>query len=208
MGNPRNRARKPSRKRKATRCHSVDEKVTKITIEETQQSDDAAVVRPKMSLNAETPLSTANTERESSSSRKLPKRIEDYAEDVEQVEGDGFVIFCMAIMRNIFSVVCCPGCKQEGVELQEISERKQGVAVTFKLMCSTCLWEHQFSSSRYANVPGKKAKNNLEVNVRLIMAFRNLGIGYDAQWAKMVILQTFVDISRELNVTGAVGSSF
>ena len=28
------------------------------------------------------------------------------------------------------------------------------------------------------------------------------------QWAKMVILQTFVDVSRELNVTGAVGSSF
>ena len=39
-----------------------DENVTKISIEETQQSD-AAVVRPKMSLNAETPLSTANTER-------------------------------------------------------------------------------------------------------------------------------------------------
>ena len=55
MGNPRNRARKPSWKRKATRCHAVDEKVTKISIEETQQSD-AAVVRPKMSLNVETPL--------------------------------------------------------------------------------------------------------------------------------------------------------
>ena len=29
-----------------------------------------------------------------------------------------------------------------------------------------------------------------------------------SQWAKMVILQTFVDISRELNVAGAVGSLF
>ena len=29
-----------------------------------------------------------------------------------------------------------------------------------------------------------------------------------SQWATMVILQTFVDISSELNVTGAVGSSF
>ena len=36
-----------------------------------------------------------------------------------------------------------------------------------------------FSSSRYANVPGKKAKNNMAINVRLIMALRNLGIGYD-----------------------------
>ena len=177
MGNPRNRARKPSRKRKATKHHGIVEKQAKFTDEKTQQSD--AGVRPDIPMYGESPLPGNNTDKISSSSKKLTKRIRNVEDDVEQVSVDGFVIFCIAVMRNVFSVLCCPGCKQEGVELEEICERKQGVAVAFRLKCSTCLWEHQFSSSRYTNFPGKKTKNNMEVNVRLIMALRNLGIGYD-----------------------------
>ena len=138
-----------------------------------------AGVRPDIPMYGESPLSGNNTVKISSSSKKLTKRIRNIEDDVEQVSVDGFVIFCIAVMRNVFSFLYCPGCKQKGVELEEICERKQGVAVAFRLKCSTCLWEHQFSSSRYTNVPGKKAKNNMEVNVRLIIALRNLGIGYD-----------------------------
>ena len=137
-----------------------------------------AGVRPDIPMYGESPLSGNNTVKISSSSKKLTKRIRNIEDDVEQVSVDGFVIFCIAVMRNVFSFLYCPGCKQIGVELEEICERKQGVAVAFRLKCSTCLWEHQFSSSRYTNVPGKKAKNK-KVNVRLIIALRNLGIGYD-----------------------------
>ena len=126
MGNPKNRARKPSRKRKATTCHGVDEKIAKITDEETQQTN-AEEVRPTTSTIAETPLTTNIAERTSSSSNKLHKRIGDYAEDVEQVEGDGIVMFCIGVMTSIFSVVCCPGCKQEGVELWRSFLRKNKV---------------------------------------------------------------------------------
>ncbi len=100
MGNPRNRARKLSRKRKATKCNGVDEKRAKITDEETQQTN--AEVRPTTSTIAETPLTTNLAERTSSSSNKLQKRIGDYAEDVEQVEGDGIVMFCIGVMTNMF----------------------------------------------------------------------------------------------------------
>eukprot|EP00795_Rhopilema_esculentum_P005685 gene5685-10929_t len=102
-------------------------------------------------------------------------------------------------MRNVFSVLCCPGCKQEGVQLEEICERKQGVTVAFRLKCSTCLWEHQFPLSCYTNVPGKKAKNNMEVIVRLIMTLQNLGIGYDGLLHFCTMLMTRNNYNRTVN---------
>ena len=130
---------------------------------------------------ATTPLTTrSNIETTSSSSKKLRERIQSYSKDLENSEGnDGFVIFSIGVLQDVFSFICCPGCKQESVALEEVIEKKQGLAINFRLKCSLCLWQHQFFSSPYANVPCKKSKNSMEVNVRLAMAFRNAGIGYD-----------------------------
>ena len=41
------------------------------------------------------------------------------------------------------------------------------------------MWKHEFLSSNYAKEEGKKSKNSFDVNVRAVMAMRNLGIGHD-----------------------------
>ena len=104
--------------------------------------------------------------------------MKEYSRDTT-TESDDFVLFSLSVIQGIFSVIACPGCKHEGVALEEVVNKKQGLAVAFVLKCSCCLWEHEFLSSHYANVEGKTKRNNMEVNVRISMALRNLGIGYD-----------------------------
>ena len=182
MGNPQNRSRRTSRKRKASKTDQEDTSNAKAARKEDQTPDSEA--RPTSSTRqdeATTPLTTrSNIETTSSSSKKLRERIQSYSKDLENSEGnDGFVIFSIGVLKDVFSFICCPGCKQESVALEEVIEKKQGLAINFRLKCPLCLWQHQFFSSPYANVPCKKSKNSMEVNVRLAMAFRNAGIGYD-----------------------------
>ena len=178
MGNLKNRARKTSRKqkRRQTDAESLKEaKVVKVGLKEEHQEtsslltpNDGVCLGPVDSIPAlsrqhaaVTPLSRKTV---SCSSTKI---------------SDGFVLFSTDVLRSLFSVVSCPGCKSEGLSMQEIVRKKQGLAAAFQLQCSMCLWQHEFFSSNLANFEGKKSKNSFEVNVRAVMAMRNLGIGHD-----------------------------
>ncbi len=99
------------------KCHGVDEKIAKITDKETQQTN--VEVRPTTSAIAETPLKNI-AERTTSS-----KRIGDYAEDVEQVEGDGIVMFCIGVMTKIFSIVCCPDASKNELNWRTFSRKNK-----------------------------------------------------------------------------------
>ncbi len=184
MGSVRNRARTPTRKIK----RMTGAKKIKVTpAENTQQTTpqppngDArpivipSEIGPHETLSA-TPLSRTRSEPQASSSSK---KLGNPMNDDTTTDSDAFVMFSILGMQNIFSVIACPGCKHEGVALEEVVNKKQGLAVTFVLKCFSCLWEHEFLSSHFANVRGKTKRNNMEVNVRICMALRNLGIGYD-----------------------------
>ncbi len=79
-----------------------------------------------------------------------------------------FAFFSMLVMQSIFSVVACPDCKHVGIDLTEVANKKQGLAITLSLQCPCFLWEHEFLSSPYADVLGKTRKNNMEINVRVV----------------------------------------
>jgi len=91
---------------------------------------------------------------------------------------DAFVIFSVSVLKTILTLFCCPGCKQ-GVTLRELSCKKLGLSICYVIQCPTCVWEHEFTTSNLANEEQKGSRSKMEVNIRTVMAFRNLGIGYE-----------------------------
>ena len=156
----------------------------RIVVEEEEQPViEETTVRPTAEAEEErevaTPLSSETAEPQSSSSRKLERSRNEYPLEQDTNELDCFVLFSLSILQTIFGIIACPECKQNGVLLEEVSAKKQGLSVAFILKCSSCLWEHEFFSSQYASIPGKNKKNSMEINIRSVLALRNLGIGYD-----------------------------
>ena len=194
MGNLKNRARKTSRKQKRKQNDAESVKYVKVMKVESQEehqgtplhltlnNDDNDNVVSLGPVESDPALSKQNVA-ETPVSRKTvscsSKKIDDSTTHIHDDERSGFVLFSTVVLRSLFSAVSCPGCKSEGLTLQEVFRKKQGLAAAFQLQCPVCLWEHEFYSSKFANLEGKKSKNNFEVNVRAVMAMRNLGIGHD-----------------------------
>eukprot|EP00795_Rhopilema_esculentum_P003911 gene3911-15234_t len=76
----------------------------------------------------------------------------------------------------MLSVVCCPSCKKPGLHLCEALHQKFGFSQCLVLDCPKCCWSQEFNTSSYAKIDGK-SRNNMEVNVQTIMAFREIGVG-------------------------------
>eukprot|EP00795_Rhopilema_esculentum_P016151 gene16151-7517_t len=184
MGNLRNRTRKTSRKRKATssfeNIHKDEGKKQRNeaeaeppTVAETTPSQGGEQPRPSNSeACSSTPLSR--------SSKKINKENENYyceKENEDCGENSGFVLIDFAILSDVFSSLCCPVCKSLNLRLMELTGKRRGFAVTFCLICQGCAWEKEFVSS---NSVTDKTKRSMEVNVRMIMAFRNIGCGLEA----------------------------
>ena len=61
--------------------------------------------------------------------------------------------------------------------LHKCTEKRRGFCLTYKVFCELCAWEKEFSSSRKVN---DTTKRSCEVNVRMALAFRNIGCGYES----------------------------
>ncbi|XP_065069807.1 uncharacterized protein LOC135694862 [Rhopilema esculentum] len=178
MGNPRNRTRKRTRKGKNTREVSAA-KIQRLVSESTGEvssGSDRDEIRPQQS-DQQTPVSRNETGSQSSSGKKLGPMIEAQSEEKSH-SLEGFLMFDMLKLIEMLSVVCCPSCKEPGLQLCEALHKKFGFSKCLVLDCPKCSWSHEFNTSSYARIDGK-SRNNMEVNVRTIMAFREIGVGYE-----------------------------
>ena len=181
MGNPRNRTRKVSRKGK--RCKGNESLAKRQRVEGEYSAQATPEVDGRGEPDGPNPssadghaLSTPLTSRTSASARKLGERFSGQAKKVDS-QG-GFILLDLAKLKGICYVLCCPECKTSGLTLMEDFGKKKGLSIKFILECSSCFWEMEFDSSSTANIPGK-SRNNMEVNVRMVMAMREIGVGYE-----------------------------
>ena len=79
-------------------------------------------------------------------------------------------IFDVAILVGVLELLCCPDCKENNLTLSELD--KLGSARKFELSC-TCLWTHEFWSSK------KVDGGSFEINRRMVYGSRSCGIGYN-----------------------------
>ena len=182
MGNPRNRARKSSRKNKNTRIkEGPTEKRRKIVNE--MSNDESSVIdvpRPAQAGSGTENQLTPGTYRGSSSAWKIGDLSETPGNSQQETKEpiNGFVLFDFCILAEMLSSLCCPSCKLPGLRVTEESSKKQGFCICYQLQCPNCLWTKTFTTSNEAVVEGR-TRNSMEVNVRIVMAFREVGIGYE-----------------------------
>lgn len=188
MGNLKNRARKPSRKRKriALREKAHENIVSdpdngKDVEDHHKHAHDVDELRPIFVVDSEEAVTPVPSKR-SASEQKFGKRLETplshHTSPEANTNGSGFAIFSLDILIHLFSLFCCPECKSAGLNLKLNSKKRIGSSICFNLHCPACLFSHEFYSSNPCKVL-EKSRNHMEANVRLILAFRNLGIGYE-----------------------------
>ena len=82
----------------------------------------------------------------------------------------------------IMSLLACGECGDRKLVIEHLAEDRQGFCLKFTINCNGCHWKHCFYSSPEFSYPRKdqREKRPFEINVRAVMAFREIGKGHEA----------------------------
>ena len=82
----------------------------------------------------------------------------------------------------IMSLLACGECGDRKLVIEHLVEDRQGFCLKFTINCNGCHWKHCFYSSPEFSFPRKdqRGKRPFEINVRAVMAFREIGKGHEA----------------------------
>ena len=90
---------------------------------------------------------------------------------------EGFRFVDISVLASVFQLFRCPVCKYGHIELEEDGSAKMGFASLLMLKCKNrnCKFSEKFYTS--SKIGGSQA---FEVNRRIVLATRNIGIGHQA----------------------------
>ena len=81
----------------------------------------------------------------------------------------------------------CPDCHTDGLCIADNLHKRMGFSHILELSCSSCDWHYSFSTSKeLVNVAGsattekKNGRHKYEANVRAVIAFREIGRGFQS----------------------------
>ena len=97
-------------------------------------------------------------------------------------EVSGYRLIDMSILSNVFQILCCPECHGTNcLLLNEVNEKKKGLARYVQLSCSICLYSYSFYTPKQVNPPkqNKGGQKLYDVNVRAIYGCRQVGVGHE-----------------------------
>ena len=115
--------------------------------------------------------------------------------DFEYLErNSGFFLFDSELLSQALESLGCPVCKNASIKLIELGKKRKGFCSSWCLTCNSCAWEKEFTSSKSVNVATKRS---LEVNVRMVMAFRNIGCGLEAMTAFSMMMNMQKAMTRD-----------
>ena len=77
------------------------------------------------------------------------------------------------------------------INVENIVEKKKGWSNKINISCCECGWTKYIYTSKEVNIPGQSGQKSHELNVRSVMAFREIGKGFES-------MKTF---SRLMNMT-------
>ena len=70
----------------------------------------------------------------------------------------------------------CPECN-ESVSTRTDKTRKRSCSLCIELKCRSCFWKKDFFTSPSVEQPSSPGKSGFEINLRFVMAFREIGRG-------------------------------
>ena len=111
------------------------------------------------------------------SARKIGKNAEalcDKSEPIANILKEGTIFMDLYILFNVFNVLKCPDCSCD-IDSHVDMKNKCGYSNYIVLQCENieCGWRHSFNSS-------KKQGRSYIMNVRSVLAFREIGKGHNA----------------------------
>lgn len=108
-------------------------------------------------------------------------RLSDAAQRMKTPENDYHIIINFEILQDfVSSIASCPDCDSKKLEFSNNYISKMGLAMKFELKCKSCSWKKEFYTSKECKNKQKQGRNIFEVNVRSVMAFREMGKGHEA----------------------------
>ena len=120
-----------------------------------------------------------NTETLSASARKISRNVMENMVNNDKSR-NGYVLFDINILTQlIHEIGKCTLCNSH-VEIQHKLDQKKGLCNFFEMKCTDikCPWTKTISTSNHINKTVDHGKIPYDVNVRTIMAFREIGKGY------------------------------
>lgn len=90
---------------------------------------------------------------------------------------NGYRIIDVSILKSIFELMRCPECTASYLTLQEIFEKKKGLASFLVVKCTACDYAIDFYTSQTLK-DGVKGQNSFDVNTRITYTMRACGQGH------------------------------
>ena len=87
---------------------------------------------------------------------------------------DGFRLTDMSILNNLVGLLCCPGCIQPSLIIEEDIAKRKGLSSFLTVNCSNCA----FSWCSYTSEGVKDNQRIMEVNIRSVYGMR-CGVGHN-----------------------------
>lgn len=95
-------------------------------------------------------------------------------------ETTGYIFMDVSILISMFAVCSnCPECSSTLSIVNDLSKRK-GLACCVYIHCEGCGWYQKFYSSHQFDRPNKNGPKPYDINVRSVVAFREIGKGYES----------------------------
>ena len=133
------------------------------------------------------------------SCKKRKLAIHDARNDSDNEDGNNyFVLINMSILMNLISSLGkCPECGST-VEVIDLLKLRMGFANKILVRCASCCWQQSTFLSEQCSPTTGRGRNFFEVNVRTVIAFREIGKGHQA-------IQSF---SRCMNMKGVSENAY
>ena len=185
MGNKRNRSRK---KKQKGRVINIKNKRNMILVDSRKRNHEnivycGEVATPEPSKKRITVLPEA-TMKDGTPVRSLSGRKLDVNCNNQMKNSDDYnFIMNFEILKNLIKLVgCCPSCKSCDIDIENIFSLRMGFQSTLQVHCSSCSYKYTFSSSKQCSQVGRgsSGRQMSEVNLRTVMAFREIGCGHRA----------------------------
>ena len=97
----------------------------------------------------------------------------------------GFRLVDMEILGSVINCLACPECfGSSSLQLQDINEKKKGLARLLEIRCTSCPYKHEFYTSKQAkkyleeDEKEKGGGKHMEINLRAVYGMRSIGVGH------------------------------
>ena len=105
-----------------------------------------------------------------------------------ETERSCYILIDISVLNELLNKVSsCPECNEREISIMNNLEKKSGLACNLVMSSNRCNWSSELYSSREIEQNNTPGRNPFDINIRTIMAFREIGKGYSA-------LETFCGI--------------